>query len=281
MGDDRTYEEWPKLVETATKYMCDGKHLKWDDVFDTYQRVSKLMNYDDNDDSVKGHIMKKVYNSVIGLEPMIETMAIWQYAVKEIYGMYMDKDGDYKHMFECQNIMLLLFTMMAIYDGPYKNIINLLYDGFNGQKPRTRSIEKRANHIASICGIDIHDDMRPDIRNAAAHVSFYPNIKQGTVTIRFTDKNGTVKSIDPYTREQLVSIYYKANNAAGLLYCSVHHWWLLEGSPDQMFDDSFYRDKKGADVRRTAIALMKENLNMKSWRWVVEYARRELVTEPD
>lgn len=286
MSDGRTYKEWPRFVEKKARggwsRRADIKHIDWNDMISLSQRVSILMRYKDRSDEFKDGIMAKIYHYVTGIPQIDETMRMWQQAIDNIHS-YMNANKNDKNMrvFDCQDIMLLLLTISAMYDGPYKNIINILYGASDDAGPDTMPLDKKAKHIGKRHGIDIQCTMRPDIRNAAAHMSFHPNKEQGTVVIRFTDNRGKIETNCLYTREKLLLIHAEVNDAVQLLADAVWYWWTLEGSPGHLFDDVFFKDKKSETIHTIATDMMlkKENLNMKTWRLIMEDARRQLVSE--
>ena len=260
-----------------------------------YQRVNKLMKDNNKGSLTENSIISRFYNPVTGFYLAFETMKMWQGTIRKIHAVCVDKNDG--HLFACpgeitsgerlllmhEDIMLLLFTMLAMYDGPYKNIIELLYEGANGRQPEKTSTDNKAKHLASVYGIDIRYAISSDLRNAAAHMSFMPNPKEGTVVIRITDRRGKTETDCLYTREKLISIYTEMQDALWLLYAAVLYWWKTEYGPMRLFDDEFFLAENGEDVIKGAFAAMMQpgNENIEVWKEVVEMARQGLVPKPD
>ena len=292
---DRTHTEWRKRVEAAAREDCEQQSIDWDHMLNLYQRVNKLMKDNNKGSLTENSMISSFHDPVTGFYHTFQTMHLWQGTIRKIQAVCVDEDDG--HLFEClgeitsgrrwlfmhEDIMLLLFTVLAMYDGPYKKIIELLYDGANGKQPEKTSIDNKAKHLASGYGIDIRHAISPDLRNAAAHMSFRPNPEEGTVVIRFTDRRGKIEANCLYTREKLVSIYTKMQDALWLLYAAVLYWWKVECGPMRLFDDAFFRAENGKDVRQAALASMMQpnNQNIEAWKDIVEMTRRDLVPKPD
>ena len=288
---DRTYTEWRKRVEKEARDECKKQSMNWDDMTALSHRISKLMK--DNKGSLSENgIISRFYDPVTGFYFTFETMKVWQGTVSKIQQVCVD-DGD-GHLFECpgevtngrrwlfmhEDIMMLLFTILALYEGPYKNIINLLYDGTNDKRFNESQIDERINHLANRYGIDIRHAMSRELRNSVAHMSFRLEEQLGRVVIRFTNK-GKMESDCVYTHEKLHSIYTDTQDALWLLYGAVLHWWKLEYGPMRLFDDMFFRTKNGEAVRRAALLAMLQpgSQNIEVWKKIVERFRRELATK--
>ncbi len=259
-----------------------------------YQRVNKLMKDNNKGSLAENSVISSFLDTVTGFNPAFLTLRMWQDTIRKIQAVCVDEDDG--HLFECpseitsgkrllfmhEDIMLLLFTMLAMYDGPYKKIIELLYDGAGGKQPET-SIGRKAKHLADGYGIDIRYAISPDLRNTAAHMSFIPEPEAGTVVLRFIDKKNKTETECRYTREKLISIYTEMQDALWLLYAAVQYWWKVEYGPMRLFDDEFFRAENGEDVSRNALAVMMQpsNQNTEAWKKIVEMARRDLVPKPD
>lgn len=260
-----------------------------------YQRINKLMKDNSKGSLTENSMISSFNDPVTGFYHTFQTMHLWQGTIRKIQAVCVDEANG--HLFECpgeitsgrrwlfmhEDVMLLLFTILAMYDGPYKRIIELLYDGANGKQPEKTSIDNKAKHLASGYGIDIRYAISPDLRNTAAHMSFRPNPEDGTVVMRFTDKKNKTETDCRYTHEKLLSIYREMQDALWLLYAAVLYWWKVEYGPMRLFDDAFFRAKNGEDVMQAALADMVQpsNQNIEVWKKVVEMARQRLVPKPD
>lgn len=285
----RTYTEWRKRVEREARKELDERSISWEAMTKLSQRISDLAK-SNNVDGLSGDTISKFYDPVTGFYLAFETMKEWQGTVHKIHSVCVDDD---EHLFECpgeitagrrwlwihEDTMLLLFTILALYEGPYKKAIDLLYDAAHGRNPEKTSTDNKAKHLATY-GIDIRYAISSDLRHAAAHMSFRPVKESGKVLIRFIGKDKT-ESDCLYTREKLVSVYTEMQDAIWLLYAGILHWWKMEYGPAQLFDDEFFRAKNGEEVRKAALAAMlePENQTVEVWKSVVEYFRPMLETD--
>lgn len=283
------YTEWRKDLDREAREELQKQSIPWDDMTKLSQRISNLVK--SNVDSPGVDIKSKFYDPVTGLHYTFGTMNEWNYTVRKIYSICVDDDG---HLFECpgeviagrrwlrvhEGAMVLLFTILALYEGPYKKVIDLLYDMANGRNPEKTSTDTKANHLATKYGIDVRYAMRPDLRHAAAHMSFRPNADSGKVLIRFK-KDGT-ETDRLYTREKLVSVYTEMRDAILLLYDAVLYWWKTEYGATRLFDDVFYSAENGGEVRREALAVLRppHGFTTEVWKEIVETFRLRLIPKP-
>ena len=289
MGE-RMYTEWRRRLERDVRKECKEMSVKWNDMVVLYEKIDNLVKSNNGNQSVND-VISKFYTYVTGVYFTLHTMRMWQDTVSKIREVCID---DKDNLFRCpdnmtnerrwlfihEDNMLLMFTMMAMYDGPYKKLIDTLYDAAHGEKPTRKSTYQKAEHLAEKYKIDILDVISKDIRHAAAHMSFWPNPAADEIIVQFINGKQKIVSTYVYTHDELISIYMKIRDSFWLLYVAVMYWWKLEYGPMRLFDDEFFRADNGEAVCRAALGEMlrdPNNLNIEAWNDIVERARGELV----
>ena len=284
----KTDTEWRKRVEREARHNYAALSIDWDDMVRHYEIIDSIMKSNNENQSVN-NIISKIYAPVTGLYFTLETMRMWHHTVRKIRQVCVD---DKKHLFKCpdnmtnktrwlsrhEDEMLLLVTTLVIYEGPYKKIIDMLYDAAQGKDTTDTSTHKKAEYLAKEYKIGILDVIDADRRNSIAHVSFYPDPRSGIVKMRLGEKGKLLANYN-YTHEKLVSFYTKIQDTWLLLHAAVRYWWELECGPMRLFGDEFFLADNGEAVRKTAVnrMLQTDNLNIEAWTYIVKRARDELV----
>ena len=284
---ERTYTIWKKRVEEASKAECEAQSVNWDYMIALYEKVDKIMK-ENNDDRFVDNIISKIYTDVTGLLTTMRTMRAWQRTVSKMHQVCVDDKG---RMCECpdnvtagrrwlfihEDGMLLLFTMLAMYEGPYKNIINLLYEGTGDDRYVAQQVDERAKHLDDKYKIDVQYAMSRDLRNSIAHMSFFSDEESDAVVVKFT-KRGKPPVYRNFTHDELISLYTETQDRLWPLFGAVLYWLKMKYGTMRLFDDAFFLARNGDVVRNAAVVkmLQPDNLNIKSWRGIVEKARHDL-----
>ena len=179
--------------------------------------------------------------------------------------------------------LLFMLFFLTLYDGLYARIIDILYETIKSTDEHVGTTRK-AKRLAGE-GIDVRSEMRTDIRNAAAHMSFVAG--GGLMEVKTSRKMLVTPQESMFSVDEFKGVFGEKHvdraedvaNAAELgtfsLYFALRHWYEINAGPWRLFSKGFFATWQSFCMARDAVQRMRD-LSVEKWDDVVRDARMKL-----
>ena len=228
--------------DSELKRACEYDGVCFDEVLDLHGQIDSLIR---RGEKKNPGLRRLIVSRTAGLkrEVAFKNMSAWYRLVGKIHRMNVADP--------IEDDVLFMVSYLVAYEGLYARVIDVLYEAAKALEPpnrkRRRSTGRKAECLAEK-GIDMRAAMKPDVRNAAAHLRFAAGGgligarreggKEGDLIVTMNgkefgmDEARNVPGAERITHRDIV--YSEARRSAATLYRALVYWCYIHGdaTPD-------------------------------------------------
>lgn len=293
MPEGRTYVRWEDAFVKEYMKICKDNDTQWGYVEMFSQRISKLLRDRTFDVEAENIMINRFYNPLTGFKGMEKKMKDWRSVLSTIHGICIRPDGS---LFYCprnittekrllntqQDSELLLLSILFLYEGMYKGMVNFIYGLTGHGKYKDHRTNDQAEYLFK-AGLDLRV-LDKELRNNIAHMTFQVTMEGDVFTNSSAplppdlDKvSGEIPfNAKRYERGQLIAIHDRSQAALSDLFHVTQYWFYYNHGPHRLFDDEFFESPEGNGIREAAIREMIKKPSVVHWNRVMENAREKL-----